>query len=332
MGSFVSVIIPTYGSAKYVCQAVDSALGQTHADLEVIVVDDGSTDDTRDRLERYGRRIRYIYQEHQGCSTARNEGIRSARGEYLVFLDADDIWLPQKLERQVAVLDQTPEVGLIYCWAYFINSGGQRIAYNGREVLGNFETGSRVFEQLLFRNVIGPTSGVTIRKDCVAKVGIFDQSLPYAEDRDLWMRISLRYQVAVVPEPLVCYRPYDVNRHPGYARQDYYVPVAEKVCSYLAELSGGPEAYRTLKRRALSHAHWMAAEACHQAGQDLRARCHLAQAALCGPAILSKKATLGLLMELTLGKRIADSLLGLIRRIRNQVSQKDDVKEGKCLR
>ncbi len=113
----VSVIIPAYNASATVCTAVDSALGQTFTNHEVIVVDDGSTDATRSRLDGYGSRIRYVYQQNQERSAARNNGIRHARGDLLAFLDADDYWAPHKLEKQVTLLDAHPDLGLVFSWA-----------------------------------------------------------------------------------------------------------------------------------------------------------------------------------------------------------------------
>lgn len=328
MGALVSVIISTYNYGQYVCQAVDSALAQTYKDIEVLVVDDGSTDDTREHLAQYGGRIRYIYQEHKERSAARNTGIRNARGKYLAFLDADDIWLPQKLEFQVPILDQAPEVGLVYCWAYFINPSGQRIVYNGKDTLRGLAAGSRVFEQLLFENVITASgSTAVIRRECVDKVGMFDESLPYAEDQDLWMRITLHYQIAVVTEALVCYRRYDISPHQKYKRKDYFVSVAKKRCSYLLGRSDVSEA---LKRKALSHAHWKAAMDCHLWSQDNKARHHLVQAVVRDVGLLHNNSVLNMFVELILGKKLSNCLRELKRRVRNGLHKKNPARRFKC--
>ena len=109
----VTVVIPTYNYGRYICQTVESALGQTYSPVEIIVVDDGSTDDTRERLTAYGDRVRYIYLQNRGVSTARNIGIQAARGEFVALLDSDDLWLPDKLERQVTVGIHQPDIGLV---------------------------------------------------------------------------------------------------------------------------------------------------------------------------------------------------------------------------
>src|SRR3990167_8128796 len=110
----VSVVIPTYNYARYLPQAIDSVLGQTYPHIEVVVVDDGSTDESRDVLRAYGSRIRWVQQERQGVSAARNRGVRESRGDLVAFLDADDRWLPTKLERQVARWCNEPELGLVH--------------------------------------------------------------------------------------------------------------------------------------------------------------------------------------------------------------------------
>src|SRR5437867_1708261 len=117
----VSIVIPTYNYGRYVVEAVESVLNQSFQDREVIVVDDGSTDDTRERLERFRGRIRYIYQRNKGLPAARNTGIRAARGAYVAFLDSDDLWLPEKLALQVPILDTRQQVGMVYTDAHLFD-------------------------------------------------------------------------------------------------------------------------------------------------------------------------------------------------------------------
>ena len=142
----ISVIIPAYNYARYLAEAIDSALGQTYAPLEVIVVDDASTDDTPRVLAAYGQRIRAIRQPNGGAGAARNTGIAAARGEYVAFLDADDVWLPRKLELQMALFDADPALGLIHggkgatdgiqydALAFLNDNGGQlsEVTLNGK--------------------------------------------------------------------------------------------------------------------------------------------------------------------------------------------------------
>src|SRR5918996_212462 len=127
MSSKVSVVIPTYNYGRYLPEAVESVLHQTFPDLEVIVVDDGSTDDTRELIGRFGDKVCYIYQRNQGLPAARNTGIRAARGEYVGFLDSDDLWLPGKLALQVPRLDSRQAVGLVYADALFFSDETQAV-------------------------------------------------------------------------------------------------------------------------------------------------------------------------------------------------------------
>ena len=145
----VSVIIPAYNCAHYICHAVDSVLAQTFPDFELVVVDDGSTDNTRELLKQYGSQIKYIYQQNKDMTAARNTGINHSSGEYIAFLDSDDIWLANKLERQIVLLDQAPEVGLVYCWHYYIDPAGNRCQFYDNTIGRSFESGSRLYEKLI---------------------------------------------------------------------------------------------------------------------------------------------------------------------------------------
>jgi glycosyltransferase involved in cell wall biosynthesis len=204
MNKLVSVIIPTYNYRRYVTDAVESALAQTYRPIEVIVADDGSTDGTGEELRRFGDQIRYLHQENRGLPAARNLGIRTATGEYLAFLDSDDLWDPTKLEKQMAVIEADPKVGAVFCEANRVE----------------LETGALIRRQpcrpdargdirrtLLQRNcVTGSGSAVLARRECFEKAGLFDESLRSCEDWDMWIRISRHFHFDFVPEPLVTLR------------------------------------------------------------------------------------------------------------------------------
>lgn len=278
----VSVIIPTYNCGQYICQAVDSVLAQTYRDFELVVVDDGSTDNTRELLMQFGKNLRYIYQENKGMTAARNTGIKNSSGEYIAFLDSDDIWLPNKLERQVKLLDEAPEVGLVYCWHYYIDEQGNRCKFWNNEVGRSFESGSRLFEKLIERNVIsGGGSTPVIRRECLAKSGMFDEALSYCGDWDLWLRISMDYIIAVIPEPLGCYRVLDENhKYPEkfikYSVDKGLVKGINKASKLLAER--GYKGHRELKRRALVGVHLHCAEMWQSLGNWSKARSHFLRA------------------------------------------------------
>jgi glycosyltransferase involved in cell wall biosynthesis len=199
----VSVIIPTYNSEKFIVQSIHSVLAQTHQRYEIIVVDDGSTDETKDVLHEFGGRIQYVYQQNRGPSAARNTGIKIAQGEYLCFLDADDVWTPHKLEVQLAFMEQHHDIGLVFSDESGINEDGILNKSLVAKSMFHAELVSQVpireaVRKLLIENFI-PTSTVMARKNCVARVGLFDESLRVAEDRDMWSRIAADCSIGYLP-------------------------------------------------------------------------------------------------------------------------------------
>lgn len=196
----ISVIIPTHNRAGFVREAVESVLAQSHPPGEVIVVDDGSTDDTGAALASFSERIVRVRQEHAGVSAARNRGIGCARGEWLAFLDSDDLWLPGKLERQARHLAVDPTLRVHQTEELWLRNG-TRIA--PRRVHRKPE--GHCFERLLERCLVSP-SAVMINRSVFETVGGFDETLPACEDYDLWLRIGCRYPIGLLKEPLVIKR------------------------------------------------------------------------------------------------------------------------------
>jgi glycosyltransferase involved in cell wall biosynthesis len=183
----VSVVIPTYNRERLIARAVESVLAQTFKDYEIILIDDGSTDQTKEILRSFEGRIRYIYQTNAGISGARNRGIQESSGEYIAFLDSDDTWLPEKLAEQVRILDTRPEIGIVYARMPIINEAGKQIGLKPQAESGkNFDELIRLWGDL-------PTSTVMVRKACFEKAGLFDTTLPPMEDIDMWIRISRFY-------------------------------------------------------------------------------------------------------------------------------------------
>ena len=182
----VSVIVPVYNRPAFVRQAVDSALAQEcPGGFEVVVVDDGSTDDTPNVLASYGERIRVVTQSNGGAARARNAGFAAARGEYLALLDSDDIWMPGKLAAQVALLDAHPEAGFAHSDVeeFFEDEPGRRWTRRPGVVSGD------LVRTLLRRNIVH-TMTVMLRRRAVEEVGDFDPKYPPCEDWDLWLRIA----------------------------------------------------------------------------------------------------------------------------------------------
>jgi glycosyltransferase involved in cell wall biosynthesis len=199
--TFVSVVIPTYNYGRFIAGAVESVLAQTYQDREIIVIDDGSTDDTQARVEPYTDRIRYIRQQNQGCSAARNTGIQAAKGDWLAFLDADDLWHPRKLEIQMAYLARHPDIALLAADNLMdLSEGWPAIGVN----LDPPAVAVRL-EDIVIRSRFVPSS-VVARKDCFHKLGLFDAALRSAEDRDMWIRFACHYAIAQLQAPLSWYR------------------------------------------------------------------------------------------------------------------------------
>ena len=200
----VSVVIPTYNRAKWVSKAIDSVLAQTFTDFELLVVDDGSTDQSRQVISAYGSRLHYIYQDNRGVSTARNRGILEARGEWVAFLDSDDEWVPEKLQTQMNLVDRHPQLVMVASDAH-IGSGDNRVTlFDIREQVLKDETKCVIDRPLLtaFKTNFFPSSFV-VKKDALLQVGMFDETLSYGEDRDLACRVALLGPLGVVAKPLV---------------------------------------------------------------------------------------------------------------------------------
>ena len=200
MEPLVSVVIPTCNRAWCLAEAVDSVLAQDFRDFELIVVDDGSADDTPQLLERYGDAIRVLRRENRGVSAARNAGIAAARGGLIAFLDSDDLWLPGKLSRQVAFFTSHPEA--------FICQTEELWVRNGRRVNPGKRHRKRsgmIFEPSLDLCLVSP-SAVMVRRGLFECVGIFDESLPACEDYDLWLRVSCRFPVHLIETALIVKR------------------------------------------------------------------------------------------------------------------------------
>ena len=213
----VSVIIPTYNRNVYICDAIDSVLTQTYKNIEVVVVDDGSTDNTRDILFRYGSKINCIFQENAGPSAARNNGIRQSNGELIAFLDSDDVWLPEKLYHQVKLIEQSQNIGLVGCGFYKINTSGE--ITSDPIIQREYNDQKKFFVELLIRNIIsGGTSGSLIRRKCFDKVGLFSEDLWVGEDHDLWIRIAKHYDVKFVEKSLLKIRFHNQHLHSNTKR------------------------------------------------------------------------------------------------------------------
>ena len=206
----VSVVVTCYNYAHYLEGCMQSILAQTYQNFEIILIDDGSTDETPDIAGKFQTvpNFFYVRQQNSGQAGSKNRGIELARGTYVAFLDADDVWHQEKLEKQIALFDQ-PGVGVVYTRARLMDPEG-----NSREVgpVGPYlqPRAGHVAEWLLFDNFVWFSSSV-VRKQCLQELGGFDESLPMGIDWDLWLRLSMHWDFAYVNEPLLLYR----VGHPG---------------------------------------------------------------------------------------------------------------------
>jgi glycosyltransferase involved in cell wall biosynthesis len=201
----VSVIIPTYNRANFIDKAIKSVLNQNYQDFEIIVVDDGSTDNTEETVKSFNNfKIRYIcHTNNQGVSAARNNGIRASRGKYIALLDSDDEWLPEKLDKQIKVFkSEFPEVGVVYSNVLYIDESGKNMNKlgNPKKIEGH------IYEDLLGGNYVGTSSTLLIKKECFNRVGSFDDLLDAENDWDMWIRIAKYYRFVLIKVPLVKYR------------------------------------------------------------------------------------------------------------------------------
>ena len=236
-GRMVSVIIPTYNCASYVAEAVASVLVQTVQDVEIIVVDDGSTDTTPSVLEPFRHTVQYVRQGNRGVSAARNIGMAHAAGDFIAFLDADDIWLPNKLELQLQFLRDHRDVALVFGDAeHFDGSGTVIPSFLRQKTSFPMQNGGSLvlrdaFRLLLEANYI-TTSTVVITRACLKRVGVFDESLRSVEDRDLWLRVARAFPIGCVVKSLVRKRTHASNiSSNGLVATQSLIHVLERVAS-----------------------------------------------------------------------------------------------------
>lgn len=201
----VSVVIANYNMGKYLPEAIDSVLAQTYPVHEINVVDDGSTDNTREVAERYRdeSRVRWHFQENGGQARAKNKGVLESTGEFVGFCDADDMWAPDKLERQMPCFDLDSAIGVVHTNFVLIKENGDYIGTPKRDYHDGWISG-----QLLIDNFVNGMASV-IRKDCFDKVGLFEETLPMGIDYDLWLRISAHYKFQFVDTKAYLYRQWE---------------------------------------------------------------------------------------------------------------------------
>lgn len=276
----VSVVIPCYNHARFLPAAIDSALRQTRPADEVIVIDDGSTDDTPGAAARFGNRIVYVRQDNAGLAAARNTGIRRARGELIALLDSDDLWLPAFVESMTALAVSRPEAALYYSAWSLVDADGRDLASWGAP---RPAPSAEVYQTLLRADFLVP-SAVVMRRSAVLDVGLFDDSLRAQEDWDLWLRLSRRWPVAATPATLVRYR-----LTPGSLSTDVTGMAAATlrvVEKHFGPDYGPPAAWMADKRRAYGGANrFCAIESLRRAGDGAACAIYLRRALEVDPTL-----------------------------------------------
>lgn len=262
----VDVIIPAFNAAPFLPGAIESVISQTEEDWRIVLVDDGSTDNTPEIVksfaDRLGDRLLYIHQPNKGLPAARNAAIRNSVSPFLALLDADDRWLPDRLAHSLSSLESRPEAGLSYGLISRIDEDGVIIntfAGNRRHSEGH------IARYIYTREVDLPCPTITFRRACVEKVGFFDERMNATEDRDMWLRIAMQYEVAFVPHVIALYRT-SVNSMSGDLTR-----MLSAQRRFISKHYGEPGCGWIARQTALGRAYKQRAEALHGRGKQVAA-------------------------------------------------------------
>lgn len=262
----ISINIPCFNSEKFIKETLESVLKQTFKDFEIVIMDDGSDDNTKDIICSFNdSRIRYFYKNNEGLSITRNRAIHASSGEYIAFLDHDDLWLPQKLEKQLNIFQINQNIGLVFSDAYILKNGArQKASYFERcQPKKGF-----IFEDLLFEssNFI-PLSSVVTRKEVFEKIGFFNPAFKLGEELELFLRASQHYAFDYADEPLITYRLHEGN----FSRnKEIFVREVFDILNFWQEKN--PGVFRKNKKRFLKKQADILAELAHYYALSSRRR------------------------------------------------------------
>jgi glycosyltransferase involved in cell wall biosynthesis len=260
----VSVIIPTYNRPRWLPETIESVLNQTYPCTEIIVVNDGSTDNTEEVLEPYIDKIKYIHKENGGPGSAVNAGIMAATGKYIARIDDDDLFLPEKIELQVRMFQQRSELGLVATDSYIIDTEGEIV--ETRRVLDFSKHGAFL---TLLQHCIFSQPTVMVRRECHDKVGLYRNT--YAQDYDMWLRMARAYPLDVIHRPLAMYRRHGSNRSGRLSSSKVTADIQSFICEImdsasleelLSKVHSLPHAYDVRGAVFLRH------DLCKSAGQE----------------------------------------------------------------
>ncbi len=278
----VSVVIATYNRAHLICQAIESIFKQTINDFEIIVVDDGSSDETAHVLAQFSNRIRVIRQPNRGRSAARNTGVKASQGEIIAFLDSDDLWLPTKLEKQLTKFQDSPEFGVVQTLSSLIDIDGQLLKWPSRARRRLYQRALRhgYTYEAMSRECIMFLSTVAVRRECWVRIGPMDENIPAFEDWDWYLRAARVTKIATVPESLVLYRAHSENTSTAEFLEGRII-TCEKQLNYLA--SNASLAY---PRRAQRNFHLHLAVSKYMQGYPSKSGHWMRKAAKIDPTVL----------------------------------------------
>ncbi|PSB30596.1 glycosyltransferase family 2 protein [Stenomitos frigidus] len=311
----VSVIVPAYNSGRTILETIASVQRQTFSDFELIVINDGSTDKTLELLGSIqDSRLKVFSYGNAGLPTARNRGIAQATGQFITFLDADDLWTPDKLELQVAALKNCPEAGAVYSWTLVMDEKGENF-HPGKSV--SFE--GNVYREMLLSNFIASGSNIMLRRETIEAVGVFDSTLKSCEDWDYWLRVAPDWIFVVVPKSQILYRQ-------SSGAMSSKIDVMDKNHLIVIEkaFEKAPPDLKRLKNQSLSNKNQFLAQLCltHVSGTEAAKqafRMLYKSIKLYPKSLLSKSMrilTFKLLLILILSPERANSLLKQISRLR----------------
>ncbi len=240
----ISVIIPMFNAEQTVGETIESVLSQTWSDFELIIVNDGSTDDSLALIQQLDDpRIQIISQANAGASASRNRGLAAATGDFIAFLDADDLWTADKLEAQLQALQSDPEAAVAYSWNQFIDISGNMLC-RGRQI----RVSGDAYKKLLVMNFIENGSNPLIRRRALVKVGGFDESLQSSQDRDLYLRLAKHFRFVTVPHYQVLYRMTPGSITSNLSRQE------QQALAFIDRaFADAPDTLQYLKPKSLAH-------------------------------------------------------------------------------
>lgn len=274
----VSVVIPNYNHGRFVGDAIRSVLNQIYQSFEIIVVDDGSTDNSREVVAQFGNRVQYIWQQNKGLPGARNKGLLAACGKYIAFLDSDDCWLPAFLQTTLERLEADLSLGAVHTGFFFMDSVGGLLPQVGTYVVPD----DQMYDRLLDGEFFMPSS-VVVRRTCFEKVGLFDETLRFSEDWDMWLRVAREFRFAGIPEPLLKYRIHGNNMTSNPEKNLRYQGMV--IAKHFGLLDGLPETWPRERQRAAAWMYRFAAQGFYHQGDQLLGQRYMQLALEANPSL-----------------------------------------------